>query len=206
MGSPATTVDGPVTTISAGTAGATAEWVDPLLLPGLASGVAADTVALFVSVLPAVPGWIPTRRTIVALAPAPNSPRWHIRTALQLHLPCDGEADTKVSPAGNGSRTTTPSASDGPALLTVKVYVALFPASAVGGPCLTRLRSAESSTAVVTLAVLLSGLGSPVADVTLAVLVNPVATRDGSTATMSFTVTLPPLAMEPRAQLTVVPM
>ena len=84
--------------------------------------------------------------------------------------------------------------------------MALFPASAVGGPCLTRLRSAESSTAVVTLAVLLSGLGSPVADVTLAVLVNPVATRDGSTATMSFTVTLPPLATEPRAQLTVVPM
>ena len=93
----------------------------PVLLAGLASGVVADTVALFVSVLPAVPGWTPTRRTIVALAPAPNSPRWHIRTALPLHLPCDGEADTKVSPAGNGSRTTTPWASDGPALLTVKV-------------------------------------------------------------------------------------
>ena len=30
-----TTVDGPVTVISGGTAGATAEFVDPVLLPGL---------------------------------------------------------------------------------------------------------------------------------------------------------------------------
>ena len=47
-------------------------------------------------------------------------------------MPCDGVADTSVSPAGSASVTTTPVAGLGPLLVTVTVNVTVSPTSGAG--------------------------------------------------------------------------
>ena len=53
---------------------------------------------------------------IVRVAPAGTTPSVHGKAVVQAPV-----FDTQVSPAGVGSRTTTPAASDGPVLVTVIV-------------------------------------------------------------------------------------
>ena len=47
-------------------------------------------------------------------------------------MPCDGVADTNVSPAGSASVTTTPVAGLGPAFTTVTVNVTVSPTDGAG--------------------------------------------------------------------------
>ena len=65
--------------------------------------------------------------------------------------PTDGVADTSVVPAGRLSVTVVDTAGDGPALLTVSVYVSGPPAAGVGlAAVLVTERSAEVATGVLT--------------------------------------------------------
>lgn len=101
---------------------------------------------------------------IVAEAPAASVPTLQGK-ALQAPL-----LESQVRPAGVGSDTVTPTASDGPRFVTVTVYVTWLPANCVAVPLLATERSACAVTTVVTDAVLLAGYASPVVDVTVAVL------------------------------------
>ena len=58
---------------------------------------------------------------IVALPPAAIVPRLQESGFALLQVPCDGVAETNVSPAGSVSVTTTFVAGDGPAFVTVIV-------------------------------------------------------------------------------------
>src|SRR5262249_60335903 len=69
-------------------------------------------------------------------------------------------ADTNVRPVGVGSLRTTPTASDGPALLTVIAYAAVDPAVACAGPLVEICRSASGVTVTALVAMLLSVFGS----------------------------------------------
>ena len=59
---------------------------------------------------------------IVALAPLPTVPSWHVTVPLVCEqVPCDGVAESKIIPAGSVSVTTVPVAARGPALPTVRL-------------------------------------------------------------------------------------
>ncbi len=90
---------------------------------------------------------------------------------LQLQPPFDGVTDTNVTPAGRVSATLTLLASDGPRLLTLRLYEIVPAALTAAGPVLTTDRSASGVTVVLTLALLLPGTGSTVVVVAVAVLV-----------------------------------
>src|SRR5439155_1627686 len=77
----------------------------------------------------------------------------------------------KVTPAGSVSVTVTLLAVEGPALLTLSVYVSVPPARTGSGESLLVIeRSAEAVTVVGSVAVLLDELGSEVDALTVAVL------------------------------------
>jgi hypothetical protein len=60
-------------------------------------------------------------RVIVALAPLAIVPKLQVTVPVPLHDPCDGVAETNVSPDGSTSVTTAAVALLGPALLTASV-------------------------------------------------------------------------------------
>jgi hypothetical protein len=92
---------------------------------------------------------------MVRVVPGAIVPRLQGKAVVQSPL-----VDTHVNPAGVGSSTLTPVATDGPALATVTVYVTRPPGTAVVGPVLVIDRSANCVTVVTTLAALFSGRGS----------------------------------------------
>ena len=116
--------------------------------------------------------------------PGATSPTGQVTVpAANVQVPLLFWADTKVSPAGNGSLTTTPRATDGPALFTDNTYPCGLPAS--GGSFTGALetdRSAEVPTVLVADAVRSAGVGSGVGEVRTAVFVRlaPAASRPGS--------------------------
>lgn len=162
------------------------------------------TTAVFVSDPPAAPG-----RTVAAMrtrvvAPAARSSRVH-RTvrpdAEQLPSSATGLPVTR-SPFGSRSVTTTSLAVDGPALDTTRVKTTSSPtvASSVD-PRFTMLRSASTTTRVVTVSALLASSGSRAEEVTEAVLVRaPVAPP--ATIALTVTVAVAPFAREATVQLT----
>ena len=91
--------------------------------------------------------------------------------------------------------TTTPVATDGPALVTVTVQATVDPATAVAGPDFVMPRSATDVTGVVLVAVLSVGSRSAVGLDTVAVLVSVTAARSGATVPVIVTATTAPGAM-----------
>src|SRR5215831_13511783 len=103
---------------------------------------------------------------IVTLAPAARVTRVHGKAV--VHAPV---FETKVSPVGVESVTTTFVAIDGPLLLTVIVNGTLVPAMACSGPVFSTATSAAAVIVLVSVALLFAGAGSGVSagGVTLAV-------------------------------------
>ena len=90
------------------------------LFAELGSVVVVVAVAVFVIVLPAAAaGSTWTTGAIVAEPPAGIVPRVHVTVVVPAQVPCDGVAETKLVPVGTTSVNDTPSALDGPALVTV---------------------------------------------------------------------------------------
>src|SRR5438128_116053 len=63
----------------------------------------------------------------VALPPLASDPTLHVTLLVPLQLPWDADAETKLTPIGSVSVTTTPVAVFGPLLVTVIVYVIVAP-------------------------------------------------------------------------------
>src|SRR5437762_208067 len=87
---------------------------------------------------------------------------------------------TKVKPAGVGSLSETPLASDGPLLVTLMLYVIVFPAVVVAGPDLVTDKSAFCTTAPPADAELLAAFESGVDELTVAVLVTDPLALEGT--------------------------
>ena len=110
-------------------------------------------------------------------------PRVQVKLGVPEQLPCDGVTVPRVNPAGHVSLRLTAVASDGPALLTVIVYVCV-----VGAPAITDAtpsvfvtdRSALRVTVFVSLALLFPAAGSDTPLVTLAVFVWLAVVDDGT--------------------------
>src|SRR5436309_773963 len=119
---------------------------EPLLLVESGSAVAASTRATLIKV-PVGGAVTVTVRNIVA-------PLAGLTSAGQVSTPAASEpaslAETKVTPAGRVSWTTTADASEGPLLVTVMGEVRFCAASTVAGPVFVTVRSAISVTVVVT--------------------------------------------------------
>ena len=91
--------------------------------------------------------------------------------AVQVPPPAPEQVQLQVSDAGNVSATVTPGALLGPALLAVIVYVTLPPGTAVVTPSVLVIAMSACGTSVsVSVALLLPGTGSVIADDTDAVL------------------------------------
>src|SRR5262245_60799471 len=85
-------------------------------------------------------------------------------------------APVSSKPAGSRSRTTTSDAVPGPAFVTETRNVAVPPMAAVGvTACLATARSTVLGTRMVAVVVRVSGVGSGVGDVTVAVLTSVAA-------------------------------
>jgi hypothetical protein len=90
-----------------------------LLFPAKGSDVVDVTVAVF-DRAPELVG-VTTTET-VAFAPLAIVPSEHVSVlAATAHEPCDGVAETNVTPAGSGSEIETFWASDGPPFVAVSV-------------------------------------------------------------------------------------
>src|SRR5437870_1206540 len=99
---------------------ATVVVVVAMLFPKYGSTPARETVATFVSVVPATVGT--TTMVMVALVAPGTVPRAHV-TILPFceQLPCEETVEVKLTLEGSRFVTNTPVAADGPALLTVRV-------------------------------------------------------------------------------------
>ena len=175
-----------------------------VLLPGAGSAASAPTVAVSVRTVPAArPLATATVSVTVAEAPAARVPIGQLTAVVQPA----GLLDTNVTPTGRVSVTVTPVVSDGPSLVTVRVYEACVPGTAVTGPVLSRRTSAEADpTVLVAEAVLFVVSGSVVPDATATVLssMEPAACA-GSGVTCSVTVASPPAGTVPTAHVTGAP-
>jgi len=89
------------------------------LLPGVGSGVADETVAVFEK-LATLAGVCATKE-MVAEAPMFIVPREQDTVDVPEQEPCDGVAETNVKPVGRTSVTLTVEAKLGPAFVTVIV-------------------------------------------------------------------------------------
>ena len=92
---------------------------DAWLLAGLGSRSSLDTVARFVTDMPATALLVCVRIVTDALPPEGTVPTLHVTVPFSLSHP--GVASMKSMPAGSGSLIVTPVASLGPALLAVSV-------------------------------------------------------------------------------------
>src|SRR5205085_3150976 len=132
---------------------------------------------------------------IVADAPAINVPSEQANGV--LHAPL---FETNVRPAGVGSETVTPVASEGPELVMVIVYETVWPAVIVAGPVFVMFRSAMTvDKLVVSDALLFAEFESVVVVLTEAVFVTePLAPE--AMLYVALTVTAEPAVNIPSAQ------
>src|SRR5436853_178899 len=102
------------------------------------------------------------------------SPSEHVKLAAEVQLPCEAVMVPRVNPLGQFSARLTPATADGPALLTMIVYVRLIrsPAVTLVTPSVFEIdRSAVVTTVVLLFAVLLLEFGSGALLVVLTVFV-----------------------------------
>jgi hypothetical protein len=100
-------------------------------------------------------------------------PSEQVKLGLPLQVPCEGVTVPRVNPAGHVSARDTAAAFEGPALLTVIVYVRTTPSPAVTlvtPSVFVTERFAEVVTVFESVAVLLALFGSVVVELTVAVL------------------------------------
>src|ERR671934_238317 len=138
----------------------------------------------------------------VALWPLAIVPSAHPTVPVDCEqVPCDGVAESNVTPAGRVSFTCTPVALDGPALAAVREYVSSCPAlTGSGESAFVSERSAAGVTLVDALAELSAGLSSKMSEETLALFViEPSACGRTFTATVA----LAPEVTVPSAHVTV---
>ena len=191
------------------TDGFTVTKADAELSVASGSAVVVETVAVFAMTVPgAVPAPTRTTNVKVALAPAARLAFVQVNdpvpptagTPLQAK-PAGMERERKVVFAGTDSLSTAFTAALGPAFCTTIVNVTSCPASTgLGAPDLVTDRSADATTVVLALAVLLAVVTSVSAWVTDAVL--PTAPVAVGVTTM-VTVADCPLSSVPRLQVTV---
>jgi hypothetical protein len=163
-----------------------------------------EVVALTVAVLDrsaTCPASTFTVRVREVLVPAARAP------IVQVTLPAASvpppDAETNVVPAGIGSETVTPAASDGPLFVMPIVYVRSLPATTGSGESdFVMERSAEVFTVVVSVSELSLESGSEVVALAVAVL-DRSAVLDGSTFTVNVREMLAPAASAPIVQVTV---
>jgi hypothetical protein len=106
----------------------------------------------------------------VALAPLASMPSEHVKLGLPEQVPCEVVTVPRLKPAGQVSESETACASEGPALLTVIVYVRVIPSPAVTlvtPSVLVTDRFAEVTTVFESVAVLSPVCGSVVVELTL---------------------------------------
>src|SRR5690349_18261689 len=109
-----------------------------LLFGADGSGVPLVAVAAFtIGSAPEYPGGTLNVAMIVRTAPAGIAPSAHGNGVAQ-----SPESEMGTRPAGVGSASDTPAASDGPALVTVIVKTTSLPATTVAGPLLATWMSA----------------------------------------------------------------
>jgi hypothetical protein len=174
-----------------------------LLLAATGSLVLELTLAEFER-LPAAVGV--TAIATVAEPPLAIVPSGHVTTPVATeHVPCDGVAEPNVTPAGSGSLTETPWASDGPAFVTVSVYVSVAPTE-IGSTSSVFViaRSALVATVVPCVAESFALFVSVVLVETVAVFDNA-AVREALTCTVSVRTTFAPEASVPMFHVTVPP-
>jgi hypothetical protein len=154
------------------------------LLPGDVSvtPAGAATVAVLASV-PVAAASIVHAAVYVTLPPVGRfavSAMLPLPDAVQVPPPAPAHVHVQVSDAGNVSAIVEPGALLGPALLAVIVYVTLPPGVAEVTPSVLVIeRSALAPSASTSVAELLAGFGSVVAEVTVAVFVSePVAAAE----------------------------
>lgn len=187
---------------------ALAEELDELFA-ALGSEVELATVAMLVTVPVPVP--LLTVSVKVAEAPLTSEGIEHVTVPATLLQAKAGPVlcviETNVVPAGTTSLTVTFAASLGPLLVTVMLYGMLLPAVAVTGPLLRMETSALVVTVVDADWLLLAGVGSALADETVAVLVTvaPAASPPPS-CTRSVKTCEPPLFRIGNRQFTVPPL
>jgi hypothetical protein len=168
---------------------------EALLFPGAGSLVVDVTDALFV-IAPSTFGVMTT--PTVAFAPAAIVPMLHVTVpAACEQLPADGVAETNETFAGSVSVIVTPWASDGPALLAVRVYETFEPrATGSAASVFVSERSADVLTVVPCVDELFAAFVSVVVVVTVAVFVSAVV-RFALTVTVIVRLTLAPGARSP---------
>ena len=156
-----------------------------VLLPGLGSAVVLATDAVLVRDV-AWAGAVTTITIDGAAAEAATAGRVQVTETLPVlvHAQPVPAADTNVTPAGSVSVTVMPVASEGPRLVTVTAYVIAPPATTVAVPVLAIARSAEATTVVPTVELLLPGTGSGVVLVTVAALVSDAPCTGARTVTV----------------------
>ena len=145
------------------------------------------------------------RRTLISTVASDSSaivPSTHVTVPLECEqVPCEGVAESYVTPAGSVSVSWTPVAPSGPELWAVRVYVRSWPASTGSGESVfVSDRLATGSTVVDALALLLTRTGSVVVADTVAWLVICPAV---SGVTEIATLAPCPFAIVPSAHVTV---
>ena len=99
-----------------------AGWFTVVVAVALLLAVFGSSVLLLtVAVLESGPLFAVTTIVTVAEAPLFSVPRLQDTVEVPLQLPTLGVAETKLTPAGNGSLTATAAAASGPPLATVNV-------------------------------------------------------------------------------------
>ena len=199
---PAATVAGPVFVIARSADAPTNVDTDDVLLPATGSAVVADTDAVFVTG-PACAGAVRVTVTVGAVAPVASAGRVQLTETLPVlvHTQPVPVADRNVTPVGSVSAIVTLAESDGPLFTTTSEYATEPPATTVAGPVLVIARSADAVTVVLTVELLLPGVGSFVVDATAPVLVRTAACAGAVTVTVMVGA-VAPAARAARVQLT----
>ena len=179
--------------------------VEAVSLAGLGSGVVELTVSVAGMDVAVVSGFTVACPVAVKVAPGASVPTTQVRTVPPMEQP---GPDTTL-PACSGDRSSvrvTPVAFEGPLLVAVSVSWTGVPG--VTGPAgevtvMPAATSAEKTTGVTTVAVLLAGLGSSVEEVTVAELVTAESpeTPAGRDA-VTVMVAVAPLGIVPSGQVT----
>src|SRR3989442_689783 len=170
---------------------------DAVLLAVFGSASLPFTVAVLVMV-PAVAGAV-ALMVNVELAPAARLPTVQVTVPAEFVHPV--LAETKVTPAGRGSVTTTPVAGPGPLLVCGTVLVKMVLTVALKRPGFVTTRSADATIVVVADAVLFVLMGPRSLTLTVVVLATVLGVA-GAVALMVI-VALAPEARLPTEQVTV---
>jgi hypothetical protein len=173
-----------------------------VLFAAFGSAVVALTTAVSVSDA-AWAGAVTVTVIVGAVAPVTRAARVQVTETLPVFEQAQPVpvAETKVMPAGRVSVTVRLAASDAPLFTTTSEYATGWPATTVAGPVFVIARSAEGVTVVDVDEVLFAGVGSLVAELTVAVFVSVAPCAGAVTVTVISGADVP-VAKAARVQVT----